>query len=116
MKDKKINAIVEKITKDCSDFCNEWWKNQTEGYIPEVTDKIDIYKGDIEYFQSLFKKKISKSIKKTITLAFAEKDKEIKNLIDAVELKFKPITDVNANSFMDLREQIFKELKKELLK
>lgn len=34
--------------------------------------------------------------------------------IDEVENKFKPITDVNANSFMDLRNQIFEELKNKL--
>ena len=37
---------------------------------------------------------------------------DLQEKIEKVELRFTPITNVNANSFMDLRDQIFKEISK----
>jgi hypothetical protein len=39
---------------------------------------------------------------------------DVIKLIDETEKLFMPITDVNANSFMDLREQIFNKLKSKI--
>lgn len=53
-------------------------------------------------------------VEKAIKLTEEKVRKDILDKIDKTKKKFMPITDVCANSFMDLRDQIFDELKKEI--
>jgi hypothetical protein len=55
---------IDIILKASDDFCKDWWQNQTDGYFPDIVDKIDISEGDIQYFHTQFKRMISKLLKK----------------------------------------------------